>query len=116
MAFRVGESGKDIYLITSFDMVSQTSLVIKATPPSGTTKTWVASLGQALTNITLEDGTIVASVPVNQSMKYTLLATTDLDEEGEWTLVGVYTNTNASPDDVFITDPVILEVESANFA
>lgn len=116
MPFRVGEMGKRVVIITSFDMSSNTSLAIKATPPSGTTKTWTATLGSgALTNITLEDGSVVTTVSANQWLYYDLAATSDLDEVGTWTLVGVYTNTSAAPDDVFISDPVSLSVLSANY-
>ena len=115
MTIRVGEMGKRIYIFTSFDMSSNTSLQIKATPPAGTVKTWTATLETgALTNVTLEDGT-TASALANESMYYELAATTDLDESGTWTLVGIYTNTGATPDDVFISDPVSLTVSDDNF-
>lgn len=119
MTIRVGETGKRIYLITSFDMSSNTGLTIYAVPPSGESnqKTWTASLNStSLANITLEDGTAVSSVSANQSMYYDLAATTDLDEAGTWTLVGVYENTGATPDDKFISDPVSLTVLDDNYS
>lgn len=119
MAFRRGETGKRIVIITSFDMSSNTSLQIKAVPPSGTgnTKTWTATLGSGtLTNVILEDGTTVSSVSANQWMYYDLAATSDLDEVGTWTLVGIYNNTNANPDDIFKSDPVSLSVLSDNYS
>lgn len=119
MAFRKGETGKRIIIITSFDMSSNTSLQIKAVPPSGTgnTKTWTATLGSgALSNITLEDGTTVSSVDANNWMYYDLSATTDLDEVGTWTLVGIYNNTGASPADIYKSDPVSLSVLTDNYS
>ena len=103
MTVRLGEVGKKIYVITSFDMSSNTSLVIKAVPPSGEAnqKTWTATIGGALTDIVLEDGT-TTSVAVNESMYYELAASSDLDEAGNWTLVGIYTNTTPTPDDIFL--------------
>lgn len=117
MTIRVGETGKKIYIITSFDMTSNTSLNIYATPPSGVsnTKTWTAQLEiGSLSNIVLEDGTAVTSVAANQSMFYELADSTDLSEDGDWTLVGEYINTGASPDDRFLSDPVILTVSKDN--
>jgi len=105
-------------VITNFDMSANTSLVIKAVPPSGeqSQKTWTAVLEAGpLTSITLEDGTSVASVAANESMYYDLAATTDLDERGTWTLVGVYTNTASTPDDIFVSDPVTLTVLDDNY-
>ena len=118
MTIRVGEMGKRLYVITNFDMSSNTNLEIKAVPPSGEAnqKTWTATLETGtLSNITLEDGTTVASVSANESMYYDLAATTDIDESGTWTLVGVYTNDVSTPDDVFISDPVTLTVLDDNF-
>lgn len=115
MAFRRGETGKRIIIITSFDMSSNTSLQIKAVPPSGTanTKTWTATLGSgALSNVVLEDGTTVSNVNANAWLYYDLAATTDIDEVGTWTLVGIYNNTNASPADIYKSDPVSLSVLS----
>jgi len=125
MTIRKGEQGKRIYVITSFNMSSNTSLTIQAVPPSGESneKTWVATIGGALTNITLEDGTSVASVAADESMFYDLAATTDLDEAStgigtddqvDWTLVGIYINTSATPDDKLISDPVTLVVLDDN--
>ena len=113
MTIRVGETGKRIYVITSFDMSSNTSLEIYAVPPSGTDnqKTWTASLEtSALNNITLEDGTTVTTVDADQAMYYDLAATTDIDEAGDWTLVGVYTDTGQTPTDLFKSDPITMTV------
>ena len=117
ITIRVGEMGKRIYVITDFDMSANTSLQIIAVPPSGeqNQKTWTATIGGGLASITLEDGTTVASVAANESMYYDLAATTDLDEVGTWTLVGIYTNTNATPDDIFKSDPVSLTVLTDNY-
>ena len=110
--------GKRIYVITNFDMSANTSLEIKAVPPSGeqSQKSWTATLETGpLSSITLEDGTTVSTVNANESMYYDLAATDDLDEAGDWTLVGIYTNTDATPDDVFISDPVTLTVLDDNY-
>ena len=112
MTVRVGETGKRIYVITNFDMSGNTSLEIIAVPPSGelNQKTWTATIGGGLSNIVLEDGTAVASVPANESMYYDLAATTDLDEVGDWTLVGIYHDTGATPDKLLKSAPVTLPV------
>ena len=115
MTIRVGEQGKSILIITSFDMSSNTSLSIEATAPSGVTKSWVAALGiLPLTNQVLEDGTTVATVAENEWMEYIIENPTDLDEAGLWTLVGVYNDTTTAPDQRFISDPVQMTVSDDN--
>lgn len=116
MSLRVGETGKRIYVITNFDMSANTSLVIYAVPPSGeqNQKTWTATIGGGLSNVTLADGTTVVSVAANESMYYDLASTSDLDESGNWTLVGVYNNTNAG--DIFKSPPVTMTVSDDNYA
>ena len=77
-------------------MSTNTSLEIKAVPPSGegNTKTFVGVLEtSALSNITLEDGNTVASVAANESMYYILANVADLDEDGTWTIVGIWYDT-----------------------
>lgn len=103
MSARKGETGKRLISVTSFDMSSNTSLVLYGVPPSGEAnqKTWTATLGTStLSNITLEDGT-VTSAAANEWMYYDLADTTDLDEVGTWTLVPEYNNTAETPDDKF---------------
>lgn len=115
MTFRVGEMGKRVVVITSYDMSSNTSLFIEAVAPSGAVKEWTATLGSGvLTSVTAEDGSVV-SAAASEWMYYDLAATSDLDEDGDWTLVGVYTNTGATPDDVFISDPSTLTVLPDNY-
>lgn len=119
MTIRVGETGKKIYVITSFDMSSNTSLEIIGVPPSGTgnQKTWTATIDAAgFASVTLEDGTSSGAVAANESMFYNLAATTDLDEAGDWTLVGVYHNTSTTPDEEFVSDPVTLTVGDDNYS
>ena len=117
MTIRKSEMGKRIYVITSFDMSSNTLLEIIATTPGGTEKTWTATLdASGFASVTLEDGTSSGTVAANESLFYDLAATTDLDEEGPWTLVARYTNTSATPDDIFLSDPVIMEVSADNIA
>lgn len=118
MTIRVGETGKRIRLITSYDMSSASSLEIKAVPPSGeaNTKTWPGTIeAGTLTNITLEDGTTIASVAANESMYYDLAAASDLDEAGNWTLVAIYNDTGASPADIFKSDPMAMTVSDDNY-
>ena len=117
LTVRLGEMGKRITLITNFNMVSATSLQIIAVPPSGeqNQKTWTATLGGALSGIVLEDGTAIATVAANEAMYYDLAARTDIDEVGDWTLVGVYTNTATAPDDVFVSAQTTLTVLSDNY-
>lgn len=118
MTVRLGETGKRLYVITNFDMSSATTLEIIAVPPSGeqNQQTWTATLETGtLSSIVLEDGTQVTSVAANQSM-YVDVETSDwLNEAGVWTLVGRYTNTGSTPDDVFLSDPVSLTVLDDNF-
>lgn len=119
MTIRVGETGKKIYVVTSFDMSSNTLLQIIAVPPSGEAnqKTWTATIDAVgFASVTLEDGTSSGAVAANASLFYTLANTTDLDEVGDWTLVAVYTNTSTTPDEVFKSDPVTLSVLSDNYA
>lgn len=115
MTIRLNEYGKRIYVITSYDMSSNTSLTIKAVPPSGEAnqKTWTATIGGALSNIVDEDGTTITTVNANESMFYDL-ADGDLDEVGTWTLVGIYDDTASG--DHFISDPVTITVGSDNYA
>jgi len=118
MTFRVGETGKRVYVVTNFDMSSATALEIKAVPPSGeqNQKTWTATLETGpLSSIVLEDGTAVASVAANESVYYDLATADDLDESGTYVLSVKYTNTTAVPDDVFVSDPVSLVVLDDNF-
>ena len=119
MTIRKGETGKNIYVITGFDMSQQTSLEILAVPPSGETnqQTWTATIDSVgFASKTLEDGSASGSVAAYTSMYYTLAASSDLDEAGVWTLVGRYTNTSATPDDVFLSDPIALTVLDDNIA
>jgi len=117
LTVRLGEMGKRIHVVMNFNMASNTSLQIIAVPPSGeqNQKTWTATLGGALSSIVLEDGTAISSVASNESMYYDLAARTDIDEVGDWTLVGVYTNTDATPDDVFVSAQTTLTVLSDNY-
>jgi len=99
LTFITGETGKRLYAITSQDMSTNTSLEIKAVPPSGeaNTKTFVGVLEtNALSNITLEDGSTVATVDANKSMYYILANVADLDEKGIWTIVGVWNDTTST--------------------
>jgi len=117
---RLGETNKRIQIITSVDMSTNTKLEIFATAPGAdTSKTWVATIGGALSNITLEDGTTVATVAANESMYYDLAATSDVDiastnigdtNQVDWTLVPVWTDTATTPDKSFIGDPVTMVV------
>lgn len=118
MTIRKGETGKRLYVITSFDMGSRTNLTIIAVPPSGETnqKEWAATLGATLADVTLEDGTVVESVAASQSMYYDLADSDDLDEAGVWRLVGRYKNTGVTPTDSFLSDPVSLTVSDDNIA
>jgi len=77
-------------------MSTNTSLEIKAVPPSGeeNTKTFTATIDAVgFSSVTLEDGTASGTVLANQSFFYLLANTTDLDESGIWTIVGVWNDT-----------------------
>jgi len=96
MTFIVGETGKNLYAITSQDMSTNTSLEIKAVPPSGeaNTKTFTATIDAAgFASVTLEDGEASGAVAANESMFYLLANTADLDESGIWTIVAVWNDT-----------------------
>ena len=96
MTFIVGETGKKLYAITSQDMSTNTSLEIKAVPPSGegNTKTFTATIdASGFSSVTMEDGTASGSVAANESMFYQLANVTDLDEAGPWTIVGIWNDT-----------------------
>ena len=101
MAIYTGEMGRRIYVITSFDMSSNTSLEIVFKAPSGTISTKTATIGGALSNITLLDGTSVTSVAANESMYWDVDDSAFFAEAGTWQMQGKYTNTGANPDDVF---------------
>ena len=117
MSIRVGETGRRVTIITNFDMSANTSLTIYSVPPSGegNQKSFTAVLGSALTNVTLDDGTVVASVAANESMYYDIAATTDFSEVGSYILTGVYANTNAAPDDLLKSAPVTVSVLTDNY-
>ena len=92
---RVGETGKRIRVATGFDMSNNTSLAMLFTKPSGATLSVTATLGT--TNETFSDGTAVLA---NEFMFYDT-DTGDIDESGTWQVDVTYTNTAATPDDVF---------------
>ena len=96
MSMIVGTTGLKIYAITSVDVSTNTSLIIKAVPPSGedNTKDFTATIDAVgFASVTLEDGTASGAVAANESMYYELANTTDLDEAGIWKMVGVWTDT-----------------------
>jgi len=97
-------------------MSTNTALTIRATGPTDTTsQSWTATIGGALSNITLEDGSSVASVAANESLFYDLANSTDVDEVGDWTLVAIWDDTGTTPDRHYISDPVTMAVEDDNF-
>ena len=98
-------------------MSSNTLLEIIATSPAAVEQTWTATLdATGFASVTLEDGSASGTVAANESCYYDLALAADLNEVGVWTLVGRYTNTSATPDDVFLSDPVSLTVSDDNIA
>jgi len=96
MGFIVGETGKNLYGITSVDMSTNTSLQLKAVPPSGeaNTKTFTATIdASGFAAVTMEDGTSSGAVAANESMFYLLANVADLDEAGVWTIVPIWNDT-----------------------
>lgn len=93
MSFVTGETGKRLYAITSQDMSTNTSLQIKAVPPSGegNTKTFTGTIdASGFSSVTLEDGSSSGAVAANESMYYILANTDDLNESGVWTIVAIW--------------------------
>lgn len=97
---RVGESGKRYRLGTSFDMSSNTLLGIVFTKGDQTTLSVTATLETS--PVTLVVGGVSSTAAANESVFYDF-EPTDLSfgTDGEWDVEFTYTNTGASPDDVF---------------
>jgi len=101
---RVGESGKRHRVNVKFDMSSNTSIGFVYTKPSGATLTVPGVLGTS--SIT------IAGVSVSPNFwAYYDFVPGDLDEAGDYDLQITYTNTAATPDDIFKNlDPITLTV------
>lgn len=97
---RVGESGKRLRFATSFDMSSNTALSMEFTKGDGSTATVTPTLETSAVTMSI-DG-VSTSVLANESVYYDM-TTTDLatGTEGTWTVDLTYTNTGATPDDIF---------------
>jgi len=96
MSFITGETGKKLVAITSIDMSTNTSLQIKAVPPSGecNTKTFTATIdASGFAAVTMEDGTSSGAVAANESMFYLLANVADLDEAGVWKIIAIWNDT-----------------------
>lgn len=101
MAFvRVGEAGKRLRIATSFNMSSNTSLSLDFTKGDTSTQTVTPTLETSSVTMLLDGvSTLVAA---NESVYYDF-EPGDISSgtDGEWEAEFTYTNTGASPDDVF---------------
>jgi hypothetical protein len=104
-----GDTGKTLRVNAGFDMSSYTELSLVFHKPNNTTvtKTTTDGVTLGLVNVTDEDlGTLTA----NEYVYYDLEANF-LDTSGRWCVYLVYTNTAASPDDVFNGAPARFTVK-----
>ncbi len=101
MAFvRVGEAGKRLRIATSFNMSSFTALSLVFTKGDTSTQTVTPTLETGSVTMILDGtSTIVAA---NESVFYDF-EPGDISSgtDGEWDAEFIYTNTGASPDDIF---------------
>ncbi len=95
---RVGESGKRLRLATSFNMASNTALSMTFTRPGSTDLTVTPTLETGAVTMSI-DG-VSTEVSANESVYYDF-DTGELDVSGPWPLEFTYTNTGATPDDIF---------------
>lgn len=112
MTLKVGETGKTIRVASGFDMSSNTELTLtfylpddSATVVTKTTADGV-TLGAGVTDETL--GALNANEYVDYEVESGLLTVA-----GTWKVTLTYTNTSATPDDVFIGDCASFTVGTA---
>lgn len=96
VTLRVGEAGKRHRIATSFDMSSNTSLGLVYTKPDETTLSVTPTLGT--TSATIDGQSAAANTWVFYDFVPGDIAT---GEDGTWTVELTYTNTSATPDDIF---------------
>jgi len=106
MTLRVGESGKNILVVAGYDMSSYTELTLTFTKPDGTSVSKATADGVAIGAGETIDG---VSYTANEYVYYPVEAAF-LDTAGTWCVYITYTNTAATPDDVFIGEPVSFTV------
>ena len=95
----VGDSGKTLRVNAGFDMSSYTELSLVFKKPDNTTVTKTTSDGVALGGVAVTDDDL-GSLTANQYVNYDIEAGL-LDTAGRWCVYLIYTNTSASPNDVF---------------
>ena len=120
MSLKLLESGKTLrvssgelvggVITSAFDMSSNTELTLTFTKPSGSTSTKTKSGGEVVlgaSNVTEADlGAILASEYVEYEIEAGFLT-----PAGTWKVYLTYTNTSATPDDVYYGDCAEFEVE-----
>ena len=87
MTIAVGEVGKLFRYATGFDMSSSTVLTLNFTKPDKTTST-VTSPRVTAPAVPVTDPDL-GGLNASEYMQFTLEAT-DFDQEGEWTVCGIY--------------------------
>lgn len=105
----VGDSGKTLRVNAGFDMSSYTELSLVFTKPDNTTVTKTTTDGVTLGTTTITDDDL-GSLTANQYVYYDFEVGV-LDTAGRWCVHLIYTNTGASPNDVFNGAPAHFTVK-----
>lgn len=95
----VGDSGKTLRVNAGFDMSSYTELSLVFKKPDNTTVTKTTTDGVTLGTSTITDEDL-GSLTANQYVYYDFEVGV-LDTAGRWCVYLIYTNTGATPNDVF---------------
>jgi len=105
----VGDTGKTLRVGTGYDMSSYTELSLVFTKPDGTVVTKTTSDGVALGGVAVTDPDIGA-LSANEYITYDIEPGL-LDVGGRWCVHVIYTNTTATPDDIFYGAPARFTVK-----
>ena len=109
MGLKLLESGKNLNVNAGFDMSSATELTLTFTKPDGTTASKTTADGVVLG--AGETDPDLGVLTANEYVTYPVEAGF-LDQAGTWSVDLTYTNTGATPDDVFIGDCATFTVGS----
>lgn len=106
----VGDTGKVLRVSTKFDMSAFTELSVVFTKPNGKAITKTTADGVVLGTGQVVDADL-GTLAANEYVEYPLEAGL-LDSPGDWQVYAIYTNTTATPDDIYHSDPATMTVLS----
>lgn len=106
----VGDTGKTFRLNTGFDMSGNTELSMVFTKPNGAQITKTSANGVVIGGVQVVDDDL-GTLAANEYMEYPIESGL-LDSPGEWQVYAIYTNTNATPDDVYHGVPATFTVNA----